>query len=369
MTAQKFYSGIDLTQTSLNNAVAHPLSGAPSAPKFGQFYFNTTANVLFVYNGTSWRPTDAAALTDGSIAITALATNPLARANHTGVQTSATISDLAATVKAYTLDTFAAPVASVAFGNQRLTGLSDPTGAQDAATKNYVDGAVQNAAAGIDSKPSVRVVATSNITLSGTQTIDGVSLAAGDRVLATAQSTGSQNGVYVVASGAWARATDADQTGEITPGAFWFVEEGSANGKTQWRCNNTGTVTIGTTAITIVQFGAASSYSAGNGLQLTGTVFAVLLPTGSGLTASASGVAIDTTVVARKYAGTITHDGSTTSFTITHGLGTKNVVPSFRDSSDIAVSIDWTASTVNAITVNFGAAQSNGTAFTVAVVG
>lgn len=160
--------------------------------------------------------------------------------------------------------------AALDFGAQRGLNLADPTAAQDAATKAYVDLAVQQAAAGIDSKPSVRVVATSNLTLSGLQTIDGITLTAGDRVLVTAQTTASQNGVYLAAAGAWARATDADQTGEITPGSFWFVEEGTTYGKTQWRCNNTGSITLGTTSITIVQFGAASNYTASNGVQLVG---------------------------------------------------------------------------------------------------
>jgi hypothetical protein len=202
-----------------------------------------------------------------------------------------------------------------------------------------------------------------------TQTIDGVALAAGDRVLAAGQTTASANGVYVVASGAWTRALDADQNGEITPGSFWFVEEGTTYGKTQWRCNNTGAITLGTTAITIVQFGAATSYSAGNGLQLTGNSFSVLLPTASGLVATASGVAIDTTVVGRKAVGTITTDGSATAFTFTHNLGTKGVIVSFRDANDVAVDIDWTASSASAITINFGQVQAASTVFNVSVIG
>lgn len=365
----KRYSPYDLAQNELRNAVVHPLAGAPSAPKSGQAYFNTTSNYGYLWNGTSWRPLDAAALTDGSIKIAALEVDPRARGTHTGTQTASTISDLASTVQAYRLDQFAAPNVAVSWSNQRLTSLADPTGAQDAATKNYVDGAVQSAAAGIDSKPSVRTVSVANITLSGLQTQDGVSLVAGDRHLATGQTTASQNGVYVVASGAWTRATDADQTGEITPGAFWFVEEGATYGKTQWRCNNTGTVTIGTTAISIVQFGAASLYAAGNGLQLTGTVFSVLLPTNSGLTATASGLAIDASVVARKAAGTITTDGTSTNFTFTHNLGTKSVVVDFRDANDAAVDIDWTASSANALTISFGTVLPANTVFNVTVIG
>ena len=365
----KHLSPQDFAQNEVRNAVLHPLSGAPSSPKQFQVYGNTTTGVPYFWNQTAWRPMDAAALTDGSISISALATNPLARANHTGTQLAATISDLATTVQAYRLDQFAAPTVSVSFGNQRQINVADPVNPQDSATKNYVDGAVQSAAAGIDSKPSVRVIAASNITLSATQTIDGVALAAGDRVLAAGQTTASANGVYVVASGAWTRALDADQNGEITPGSFWFVEEGTTYGKTQWRCNNTGTITLGTTAITIVQFGAAVNYTAGNGLSLTGNAFAVQLQSASGLLNTASGIAIDTTVVGRKATGIVTTDGTNTAFTFTHNLNTKGVVVSFRDASDIAVDIDWTATSVNAITINFGQVQAASTVFNVAVIG
>ncbi|WP_162560845.1 hypothetical protein [Methylobacterium durans] len=374
----------------------------------GQDYTNTSTGVRYTWNGAAWRPHDAAALTDGSIPIAALATNPLSRANHTGTQTASTISDLATVVQGYSLSAFAAPTANVSCGGFKITNLADPTNAQEAATKNYVDGAVQSAAAGIDSKPSVRLVATSNITLSGLSALDGVTPVAGDRILATAQTTTSQNGVYVAASGAWTRATDADQTGEITPGAFWFVEEGTTYGKTQWRVNNTGTITLGTTAITIVQFGAAAAYTAGSngGLQLVGNAFSVLLPSASGLQTtasglsilltstsgltytasglslllpansglaqSASGLTIDTTstiATARITSGIITGDGTTVTFTITHNLNTKRIVPAFRDSSDIGVDIDWTAATVNTMTVTFGTAPANGTTYSVAITG
>lgn len=365
----KIYVNYDFQKNQILNAVVQNLTGHPSAPSAGQIDYLSTTTYPYYFNGTSWRPMDAAALTDGSIQLSALATNPLARSNHTGTQTSSTISDLKTTVTGYTLDSFAGPVATVNINNQQLVSLADPTTAQGAATKNYVDNAVQQSAAGIDSKPSVRVVSTSNLTLSGLQTIDGVTLSVGDRVLAVGQTTASQNGVYSVASGVWSRATDADQTGEITPGAFWYVEEGSAFKTSQWRCNNTGVITLGTTAITIVQFGAANVYSAGYGLALTGGTFSVQLASSSGLVSTASGLAIDTTVVSRKAAITITHDGSTTSFSALHNLNTQDVNVSILDASKNAVIVDWTATTNNTVTVNFGSALTTGTAFRVVVIG
>lgn len=369
MAAKPFYSGIDLKQTSVVNAVIHPLAGAPSAPKPGQFYYNTASNVAFVWNGTTWRPFDAGALTDASIPIAALVTNPLARANHTGTQAVSTLSDFDTAVRAYRLDQFAAPTAAVSMNGQSILLLADPTTPQGAATKNYVDTAVQSAAAGIDSKPSVRVVAVANITLSGTQTIDGVSLVAGDAVLAVAQTTASQNGVYVVASGAWTRRTTEDQTGEITPGAFWFVEEGTTYKASQWRCSNTGAVTIGTTSITIVQFGASSSYTAGNGIAIAGGVISVVAKASGGIVVDGTGVSLDTTIAARKFSATITGDGSATSFTVTHNLGTQDIVPAFRDSANVGIEVDWVATSTTVMTVNFAVAPTNGTTFRATVLG
>lgn len=163
---------------------------------------------------------------------------------------------------------------TIAANNFRITGVADPTGAQDAATKAYVDAT----ATGLDVKASVRAATTANITLSAPQTIDGISVVANDRVLVKNQSTGSQNGIYVVAAGAWTRAADFDNTPgtEVTPGAFTFVEEGTANADSGWVLTNDGTITLGTTALTFTQFSGAGQITAGNGLTKTGNTIDVV---------------------------------------------------------------------------------------------
>jgi hypothetical protein len=105
----------------------------------------------------------------------------------------------------------------------------------------------------------VRAATTANITLSGLQTIDGVALAAGDRVLVKNQTTGSQNGIYTAAEGPWTRATDADVSGKLASGLLVYVKEGSSNGKKQWRLSNTGPITLGTTALTFELVAGAGS--------------------------------------------------------------------------------------------------------------
>lgn len=145
-----------------------------------------------------------------------------------------------------------------------LTLSGAPTQDAHAATKAYVD----NVTAGINFHQPVRVATTGNITLSGTQTIDGVSLSVGDRVLVKDQTTQTQNGIYVVASGSWTRATDADNTpaGELAGGDFCLVLEGTVNSGYGYVCSNTSAITIGTTNITYAAFNAAKAVTAGSGL-------------------------------------------------------------------------------------------------------
>jgi hypothetical protein len=175
------------------------------------------------------------------------------------------ISDFDTQVRTNRLDQMTAPNASVSFNSQNITGLADPVNAQDAATKNYVDSAVQ----GISPKDSVRVATTANITLSGTQTIDGIAVIAGDRVLVKNQDTAHQNGIYVVSASAWDRAADANTWNELIS-AFAFVEQGTLNGDNGYLITVNVGGTLGVSDVTVSQFSGAGQVIAGAGLTKSG---------------------------------------------------------------------------------------------------
>ena len=179
------------------------------------------------------------------------------------------------------LNDISAPTSDYSFGGYKLTNLADPVSDQDAATKYYVDSVAQ----GLDVKASVVAATTANITLSGAQTIDGVSIVAGDRVLVKNQTNATQNGIYVAASGAWARSSDADTWAELVS-AYVFVEQGSTYADTGWVCTVNAGGTLGTDPVTWSQFSGAGTYVAGTGLTLSGNTFSI---TNTGVTAASYG--------------------------------------------------------------------------------
>lgn len=161
----------------------------------------------------------------------------------------------------------AAVIGAVSVNNQRISNVADPSSAQDAATKAYCDALAQ----GLDVKTSCRLVATTNIaSLSGVQLIDGVATTA-ERVLIAGQTTASQNGIYLTnTAGAWARATDADTSAEVTGGMFTFITEGTTYADSGWVLTTNDPITLGTTSLAFSQFSGAGQITAGGGLTKTG---------------------------------------------------------------------------------------------------
>ena len=256
------------------------------------------------------------------------------------------------------LHDFALATASVDLNNQKITNLTDPTNPQDAANKRYVDAAV----VGIDWKPSVRLATTAPITLAtgleNGDTLDGVTLATGNRVLVKNQTDATENGIYVVAeSGAPARSSDADTAAEITASFAVFVEEGTVNTDSGWTLTNNGTVTIGTTELAFTQFTGLGQITAGAGLTKTANTLDVI--GGDGITVNADSVVIDRAVVVTKYATNV-GDGTNTSYTITHNLATRDVIVSLFDNASpyAEVMADVEHSTTNTITLLFSVAPT-----------
>lgn len=184
----------------------------------------------------------------------------ISRANHTGTQLASTISDFDTQVRISRLDQLAAPTAAVSFNTQRLTGLADPTSAQDAATRNYVDSTLSSVTSGQTPKGTVRAVSTTNVNIaSAPATIDGITPAAGDVFLLTAQTTGSQNGPYVwtAAAAAMTRATNWDTNAKAVVGSYWIVREGTQADKFALMTNDT--FTLGSTAAAFIYIGVATA--------------------------------------------------------------------------------------------------------------
>ena len=190
------------------------------------------------------------------------------------------------------LDGTQAMAANLNMGSNNIINLTDPTSAQQAATKNYVDNAIQ----GITEVKTAVQVATvgANITLSGLQTIDGYTTIAGDRVLVKDQTTGSQNGIYVAAAGAWSRSPDANTSAQVVAGMFCFVLNGTANSDMGFILITPNPIVLGTTSLSFTQFTGAANVVAGNGLQKAANTLSVEA-NGTTITVNASGIKVSDT--------------------------------------------------------------------------
>lgn len=252
---------------------------------------------------------DADISSSAAIKLSKLEINPLSRMNHTGVQPASTIVDFNEQVRTNRLDQMATPAADLTMNDNRIINVKDPIHAKDATTKAYVDALVLNlnlndvkapiadySLAGFgfkdakdpvdpqdlttkayvdelldksSAKAPVRVVATSNISLAGTQTVDGRTVNVGERVLVAGQTDARLNGIYVVQSGAWVRSTDADTSEELSQGLSTYATDGTAFADTLWVMTSpNGPVVLG---VSSMQFGQPSAITPGDGLYRNGS--------------------------------------------------------------------------------------------------
>ena len=161
-----------------------------------------------------------------------------------------------------------------------------PTLGSHLTTKDYVD----SVATGLDVKQSVRVLAAANIVLSGAQTIDGIAVTAGNRVLVAGQNTAAQNGIYVVSDGVWSRSSDAT-AGLVTSGMFTFVEEGTSFGSTGWVLSTANPITLDVTSLNFAQFSSSGNVAGGAGLVKTGLTLDVVSANG-GIVVNSNDIAL-----------------------------------------------------------------------------
>lgn len=313
----KFGTNVEFGNNQALNMLLQILASDPGSPSNARIWYNSTTNRV------KWRA--------GGVTI-----DPLDRSFHVGTQLASTISNFDTQVRTSRLDQMAVAGADVDFGGFKQVNVGTPTGPTHGVNKAYVDSAVE----GLDWKNSVRGASTANLTLSGLQTIDGITYSASEPILVKNQTTQSENGIYTVAAGAWTRRSDAI-TGKLTAGASVYVAEGTVNGDTQWRLNTDDPITVGTTALAWTQIGAGTSYTPGIGISIIGNV-----------------LAIDTAVVVRKSVAQI-GNGVLTSIPVTHGLGTKAFTWSIRDTAtDEFVIADVVATTVNVATFSFSVAPT-----------
>ena len=298
-----------------------------------------------------------------------------------------------------TLGSGTALSANLDAGSNKIVNLGTPTASGDAVNKSYVDGLT----AGLDWKEAVHLLSDSNIsdlTDFSTITIDGHVVDVdqiGYRILLKGQSTDSENGIYnvVAATGSnitLARSSDADAYSELL-GAAVFVMEGTTYGSTSWIQSNHYLTDFTSQAWT--QFSGAGTYLAGAGLTLTGNTFSVdTTPTsgsasiktdggatevktdtsrglsvdanglginaGTGLTFSSGALSFASGYGIQKYSVNI-GDGSATSYTVTHNIGTKDVtVQVYEVGSPYAqVEADVEHATSNTVTIKFATAPTS----------
>lgn len=260
------------------------------------------------------------------------------------------------------LSALAAPTADVAMGNYKITGLATPTASTDAANKGYVDAAVE----GLTWKTAAQLFASSNVALTGstgTLNIDtyGALTSAdnGYRIVLSNQTDDTEDGIYVYSDDGTnytlTRSSDANTFAELE-GATIYILEGTTKAGTSWTQSNHYLTSFA--GQTWVQLAGPGVFTAGNGISIASNIISAVA--GTGITVTSGGINIDTASVVTKYAANV-GDGTNTSYTITHGLNTRDVIVSVYDNSSpyAEVICDVQHTTTTAITLLFSVAPTS----------
>ena len=249
----------------------------------------------------------------------------------------------------------------VSVSNAQIKHVAEPTDDTDAATKYYVDAA----RSGLDVKASVRLATTEDIALTGVQTIDTKTTTTGDRILVKDQDLAKNNGIYVANdAGAWTRATDFDNlandlttplAGEVTGGAFTFVEDGSINLNAGFVLTNKGEPVLGTDALNWTLFSASGTLIAGDGLSKSGYTLAVNVDTNGGIEINSDNLRLKSSLAGDGLtydSGTLTIGGTTDRITI--GTHTVDIASTYVGQTSITTLGTITSGTWNADTLGSG---------------
>ena len=315
--ATKFVTNLDLNQNQVLNGRFQALPSDPVANLFeGWIYYNTTTDTLRIYADGQWQ-NFLNSVTSGGAYSTALTiteskgtvtiTPNLASSASAGLMSASDYSKLADATSDATPNKLVIRDAS---GNIKV---ADPTDPAHAATKNYVDAA----RSGLDVKQSVKLATNAALpaytydagvitaSSNGALSIDGANPLVGNRILVKNETSSNApyNGIYdVTATGSASavfvltRSSDADTAAEINPGMFTFVEQGDNWSDSGWVLTTDGTISLGSTNLTFVQFSSAGQSIAGNGLTKSGNTIDVV-GTADRIVANADSVDIASTYV------------------------------------------------------------------------